>query len=254
LTDHVRIDIDGAIAHIVLDRPERLNALTFGMLTDIEEACSRIEASDARCVILQGRGSSFCAGMDLDTFRTGPLLTADPDRRYDAASLGRRAADALASLSAVTIAAVHGHVVGGAVVLAAACDLLVAEWSTEFSIPEVDLGIPLAWGGVERLVPTIGAMRTKELVMTGRTFHAEEAASWGLVTRLVENGTVLASSENLAGVIAEKPRFPVTITKRHVAEVVAGDTSRDDALGLIAALEDDEAARHRDRHLDRGTH
>lgn len=251
VTDHVRTEIQGDIAHIVLARPERLNALTLAMLAAIEQACGAIAESNARTVVIRGDGRSFCAGMDLEAFRSGPLLTADPERRYDAASLGRSATDAIAGLPQVTVAALHGHVVGGGVVLAAACDFAVADWSATLSIPEIDVGIPLAWGGIERLVAAVGPMRAKELVMTGRRFTAEEAASWGLVTRLVPDGEALDGALDLAAVIAGKPRFPIATTKRHVAEVASGDSSRDDAMGLVAAMEDPESAAMREQYLAR---
>src|SRR5690606_19166115 len=103
---------------------------------------------------------------------------ADP---REAADAGRRAADALEAMRPVTVARIHGHCVGGAVVLAAACDLRVAAASTRFAIPEVDLGIPLAWGGIPRLVREIGPALTKELVMTCRPFGADEAKAAGLL-------------------------------------------------------------------------
>jgi enoyl-CoA hydratase/carnithine racemase len=256
--DNVQVEVDGAIARIRLDRPEKLNALTLDMLASLSRAAAEIAASDARVVILSGSGRAFTSGFDVETFASGPLFHADPDKRYDAATLGRTAADAIEALPQVAIAAMHGHVVGGGVVLAAACDLRVAERSTRFSIPEVDVGIPLAWGGIARLVREIGPARTKDLVMTGRTFDAKEAYEAGLVTSLVDDGEAVDEAERLAGVIAAKARFPITITKRSVAEVIVGDTSRDDALGLLAAIEDPESGRRRADYLrefgvDRGT-
>ncbi len=252
--ESVRVDDDeGTVVSIVLDRAERLNALTLAMLQDIREACHRIAATEARVVILRGEGSSFSAGMDLDTFREGPLLSADPDRRYDAAALGRSTAEAIAALPQVTIAALHGHVYGGGVVLAGSCDILIAEEDAIFSIPEIDVGIPLAWGGIEMLVRCIGPTRTKELVMTGRTFTASEACSWGLINTVVPAGHALEEACTVANTIASKARFAITTTKRHVAEVARGDHSRDDALGLVAAFEDTEAATRRREYLDRFT-
>jgi enoyl-CoA hydratase/carnithine racemase len=251
--EHISIDIGGAIATITLDRPERRNALTLAMLRDLEAAAGTVAASEARVVILRGVGKGFSAGMDLATFADGPLMGADPDRRYDAAHLGRAAVDALASIPQVSIASLHGHVVGGGVVLAAACDLRIADEPTAFVIPEIDVGIPLAWGGLERLVAEIGPARTKEIVMTGRRFSAAEAHAWGLVNTVVPEGGSLEAAMDLAGIIASKARFPITTTKRHVAEIVAGDTSRDDAIGLVAAIEDPEASARRVAYLERFT-
>lgn len=249
--DQTTVDIGEPLATITLDRPDHLNAITITMLAELEAAANAVAASDARVVIVRGAGRAFTAGMDLATFTRGPLHDADPDRRYDAAHLGRTATDALAATPQVSIAALHGHVVGGGVVLAAACDLRIAEESTVFSIPEIDVGIPLAWGGLRRLVNEIGPSRTKELVMTGRPFTAHEARSWGLVTTVVPDGSAFAAATELATSLAAKARFPITTTKRHVAEITAGDATRDDALGLVAAIEDPESASKRADYLDR---
>ncbi len=93
-------------------------------------------------------------------------------------------------------------------VIAAACDFAVADWSASFSIPEIDVGIPLAWGGIERLVAAVGPMRTKELVMTGRRFTAEEAASWGLITRVVPDGESRDAALDLAHTLQTQSVIP----------------------------------------------
>jgi enoyl-CoA hydratase/carnithine racemase len=109
----------------------------------------------------------------------------------------------------------------------------------------------LAWGGLERLVRDMGPARTKELVMTGRRFTATEALSFGFITRVVEDGNAYGEAQRLASTIASKPRFPVTTTKRHIAEIVAGDLTRDDALSLLAAMEDEESREVRRAYLER---
>jgi enoyl-CoA hydratase/carnithine racemase len=249
--ERVILGIEGRLATIALNRPDKLNALTLRMLADLETAAHDVAGSDARVVVIMGHGRAFTAGMDLDTFRSGQLFQADADLRYDAASLGANAAAAIEGLPQVTIAALQGSVIGGGVVLAAACDLRVAERSTTFAIPEVDVGIPLAWGGIERLVREFGPAMTKELVITCRPFSAGEAQTAGFVNRIVDDGLAIQTALDLAEAIAAKPRFPVRTTKQHVSEIVAGDMSRDDALGLLAAIEDPESARARAAYLAR---
>ncbi|NHZ71069.1 MAG: enoyl-CoA hydratase/isomerase family protein, partial [Proteobacteria bacterium] len=195
--EHLDIETDGTITTVTLDRPQRLNALSIGMLAELEQAAGHIARTDARVVILTGSGTTFSAGMDLATFTDGVLFDADADLRYDAAELGGNAADAIEGIPQVTIAALRGHVVGGGVVLAAACDLRIAEEGTIFLIPEIDLGIPLAWGGIERLVREIGAARTRELVMTGRPFTAEEAREAGFLNTIVPQDQAEAATREL---------------------------------------------------------
>jgi len=248
--EHIDVQFGDPITTIILDRPTKLNAITLTMLSELIEAAERISRSDARVVVLSGTGTSFSGGMDIETFSTGALVQPDPDIRYDAANLGGEAAAVLESLPQVAIAALCGHVVGGGIVLAAACDLRIAEENTVFSIPEVDIGIPLAWGGIERLVREIGPAKTKELVLTCRPFSAEEAQHLGFINSVVGQGEAMNAAIDLAETIAAKSRFAVTTTKRHVAEILKGDLTRDDALGLVAAIEDPSWQGHRDRYME----
>jgi len=249
--EYLEIDLSGPIATIALNRPEKLNALSLQMLAEIEQAADLVAGSDSRAVVFSGNGSSFSAGMDLETFSDGVLFQTDNDLRYDAASLGGKVADAIERIPQATVVALQGNVVGGGIVLASACDLRVAEEGTVFSIPEIDLGIPLAWGGIERLVREIGPARTREFVMTCRPFTVEEAQAAGFVNNIVGAGEALAAATHLAETVAAKARLPITTTKRHIAEILSGDTSRDDAMGLLAAIEDPESVALRDEYVRR---
>ena len=249
--EYLEVDLSGPIATIALSRPEKLNALSLQMLAELELVAELAAQSDARAVVLYGKGSSFSAGMDLETFTDGVLFQTDADLQYDAASLGGKVADAIENIPQVTVVALQGNVVGGGIVLAAACDLRIAEEGTVFSIPEVDLGIPLAWGGIERLVREIGPTRTKEFVMTCRPFSVEEAQATGFINNIVGPGEALSAAMHVAETIAAKARLPITTTKRHIAEVLTGDTSRDDAMGLLAAIDDPECAALRESYVRR---
>src|SRR4029078_9907453 len=114
---------------------------------------------------------------------------------------GWRMCRALEELRAVTVARIQGWCVGGGVVLAAVCDLRIAAEDARFSIPEVELGVPLAWGGIPRLVREIGPAMTKELVMTCRPFTAQEAKAMGFVNRVVPLAELDQQVEQLAAEI-----------------------------------------------------
>ena len=173
---------DDAIGSITLNRPERLNALSRQTLRELAEAARWFDTQPrVKVVIVGGSGRAFCAGFDLNDFAS-PDPTATP---RDEADLGRLMAEAITDMRALTIAAIKGRCVGGGVVLAGACDLRVAADDTIFSIPEVDLGIPLAWGGIPRLVREIGPAFTKELVLTCREFGPDEAHQLRFVNRVV---------------------------------------------------------------------
>ncbi len=235
----LEVRLDGTIGTLELARPDKLNPLSATCLAELAEAARWFDTTDARVVVVRGQGRCFSAGADLSTF-AGP---ADP--RYslrDAADLGRLMADAIEGMKAVTIAAVRGWCVGGGLVLAAACDLRIAAADARFSIPEVDLGIPLAWGGIPRLVREIGPMRTKDLVMTCRPFGADEAVSAGFLTDVVEPDDLDGAVDELARSLAAKAPYTLWATKRHVDAVTSAmvglDRSWGDADSLAFAFRD----------------
>jgi enoyl-CoA hydratase/carnithine racemase len=199
-------------------------------------------------VIVSGAGRAFSAGADLGSF-TGSQEV--PIR--EAADLGREMADALEGMRALTIAAIRGWCIGGGLVLAAACDLRIAADDARFSIPEVDLGIPLAWGGIPRLVREIGPALTKELVLTCRPFDAAEAKAAGFLNRLVAPEALDQAALDLARSVAAKASHAIFSTKRHVNAVtdqmVGTMRSWSDADGLVTAFGDEECAKARNAYL-----
>ncbi len=245
----LEVSVDGPIGRLWLNRPDRLNALSTRLLQEVALAARWFDAQEAvRVVIVGGRGRAFSGGADLASF---PSL--DHPGLRDAADAGRQMAEALEAMRAPCIARIHGWCVGGALVLAAACDLRVAADTARFSIPEVDLGIPLAWGGIERLVREIGPALTKELVITCRVFDAAEARMAGFLNRVVDENSLDSAVNDLAAEIAARPRLPVFATKRHTnvvtAQMVGADRAWSDADSLIAALVDPECSAAREHYI-----
>ncbi len=245
------LDIEraGERATLRLNRPEKMNALSSTVLQEIIDACAELNQAPApRVVVIAGRGRSFSAGADLEGFPGVGDATA-----RDMADLGRRMAEAVEGLSAITIARIQGWCVGGGVVLAAACDLRIATVDARFSIPEVDLGIPLAWGGIPRLVREIGPALAKELVITCRPFGAEEAKAAGFLNHCVSADQLDTVVDELATTISAKPRFAVEATKRHVDAVTATQVglarSWADADSLLTGLADPEGIEAREAYL-----
>jgi enoyl-CoA hydratase/carnithine racemase len=230
------------VATLLLDRPERLNALSRELLRELVTACRWFDQETSiKVVVVRGAGRAFSAGFDLADFQ-GLDGSVSP---RDTADLGRLAADVLTDVRPVTVGALHGHVVGGGLVLAAACDFRIAADDVRFSIPEVDLGIPLAWGGIPRLVRELGPAVTKELVLTCRPFGAEEARSLRFLNRVVPAADLVAEAGALAAELADKPWFSLRATKQHVnavMEEIAGTRrNANDADTLVAALGDAES-------------
>ncbi len=233
--------VDGQIGWLKLNRPEKLNPLSTQCLEELIGAAAWFDGhDDIRVVVVHGAGRAFTAGAALASFG-GPTGTLP----RSAADAGRRMAEAIEQMQAVTIAAVHGHCIGGGVVLAAACDLRVAAESTNFAIPEVDLGIPLAWGGIQRLVREIGPAATRELVMTCRPFTALEAHVRGMVNTVSADDAYLTDAEELAHKLARKSRLTLRATLQAVdaaaEELVSTGTAWSDADSLVNALHDEES-------------
>lgn len=241
------LDARAPIAHLRLNRADRLNALSPTMLAELVSAAEAVAASDGvKVLVVSGAGRAFCAGFDLDA------AGGEPDR--DRIDLGRRMADAVGGIPAVTIAAIHGHCVGGGLVLAAACDIRLATEDTRFSIPEVDLGIPLAWGGIPRLVRELGPALTKELVLSCRPFTAVEAHAARFINRVVPEDELEQQVEALAENLATKSQFLIRHTKRLVDALVeeaysTGQSFRD-AEVTLAALADEESRAAMLRYLE----
>jgi enoyl-CoA hydratase/carnithine racemase len=243
----LRVSADGAVGGLVLDRPDKLNAMSRGMLQELVDAAHFFDAErDVKVVVIRGEGRAFSAGADLSAMGSG---------ERDDVDLGRRMAEAIGAMRAMTIAAVHGHCVGGAVVLATACDLRVASEDARFSIPEVDLGIPLTWSGIPRLVRELGPAVTKELVLTCRPFDAAEAKALRFVNRIVPRAQLDAEVAALAAKLASQPAYALELTKRHVNAVAeeagATDRSSAEAETLLEALRDDESLAAMRRYLER---
>jgi enoyl-CoA hydratase/carnithine racemase len=197
-------DTDKAVCRITLNRPEKLNALNDAIRAGLQEAVDELGTrSDVRVVVLAGAGRAFSAGADLREGIALPAADALGQRRQS--GRWQRLLEDLERIPQVTIAELHGHVIGGATLLAAACDLRVAADDVSIAIPEVAIGIPLTWAGLPRLAREIGLPRTRELVMTGRRLQATEAQMWGYVHRVVEPGDLRAAVEALAGELLAQP-------------------------------------------------
>jgi enoyl-CoA hydratase/carnithine racemase len=213
-------ELDGLVT-ITLNRPEKLNAINGAMHRELQQACLELrEDSKARVVIVAGAGRAFSAGADL-----GGPPGASPSPlagRYASdsvldervrSSVGNRTAAALEGLDQVTIGAVNGLAIGGAVVFLACLDIRLAAASAWFSIPEVDLDIPLTWNALPRLMRELGPARTKELVMTCDRFSAEDALRWGFVNHIVPDAELLPRARELAAKLLAKDPLSLALTK-----------------------------------------
>lgn len=246
----LRVEVADRVGRLTLSQPAKLNPLGTVPLAEIASAAAWFDTTDAVVVIVTGEGRAFSSGFDLTEFGGGGTSQLSGREQAD---LGRLMAEAMERMSALTIAAIKGPCIGGGVVLAGTCDLRIAADDTMFKIPEVDLGIPLAWGGIPRLVREVGPAITRELVLTCRPFDADEARSIGFVNRVVPRADLETAVDELARSIADKAPSVVRATKRQVNVVIeemastAGAWADADLLG--AALADPEARAAAQRYL-----
>lgn len=241
-SEHLRVTLDGTVGRIVLARPAKLNALNRALLEELALAAAWFdEDANVKVVAISGEGSSFSAGFDLND----PSWS-DLGRPEQSAVAGRAMAEAIGSMRALTIASIHGHCIGGGVVLASACDLRVVAAGATFRIPEVDLGIPLFWTGVPRLTRELGPALTKELILTGRAFGADEARLIRFANRVVADDELGDHTSALAAELASKPALVLRMTKRQVEDAAPSlpitDAGADrDVADLAAAFADPES-------------
>lgn len=208
----VHIDIQGHVATVVLQRPERRNAVdrvTADALLDAVKSVERNE--DVHVGVLWGAGGTFCAGADLQAFASGTPNQLEPD---GPAPMG----PSRLQTQKPWIAAIAGHAVAGGLELALWCDLRVAEQDAILGVFCRRWGVPLIDGGTVRLPRLVGEGRALDLILTGRPVHADEALAMGLVNRVVPNGMARAAAEELAAAIATHPQRCLRADRRSVLE------------------------------------
>jgi enoyl-CoA hydratase len=211
----VRVEQDGPVTVVTLDRPEVANAIDRPTATALADAFRAFDADDDRHVaVLTGANGTFCAGADLKAMRTG-----DPDRitRIEPDGDGPVGPTRL-QLAKPVIAAVEGHAVAGGLELAAWCDLRVAADDAVFGVYCRRWGIPLMDGGTVRLTRLLGQSHALDLVLTGRGVSGDEARTMGLVNRLTPPGQALAGALELARQLAALPQAALRHDRASVYE------------------------------------
>ena len=227
----VRVEVDGRVATVTLDRPEALNAISTELAVALAEAVEPLATDPGvRAVVLTGAGErAFCVGADLKQ-RAG----FDDHGWFVQREAFRRGFAAVRRCPLPTVAAVRGFALGGGTELALACDLVVAAEDATFGLPEVRLGLVPAGGGTQLLVRRVGRSAARDLVLTGRRVGAEEARQLGLADRVVPRAEVLATATALAAEIAGNA--PTAVRMAKWALEVGGD------LPVEAAMEVEDQA------------
>lgn len=197
----VDVAMDGPVWTVVINRPDKRNAVDPETALQLRAAFDAFEADETAAVaILTGAGGTFCAGFDLAVAASGEGKRYDPEGEGPMGPTRRL-------LSKPVIAAVEGHAVAGGLELALWCDLRVAAEDATFGVFCRRWGVPLIDGGTVRLPRIVGQGRALDMILTGRAVGAAEALSWGLADRVTPKGMALAKAHELAVQIAAFPQL-----------------------------------------------
>jgi enoyl-CoA hydratase/carnithine racemase len=206
----IRVERDGKVAIVKIDRPEKRNALSPDVMSALASAFAKLDADpEAGCIVLAGSDEVFAAGADIKAMAERSfqdVLTASTMPFWQQ----------LAACRTPVIAAVSGFALGGGCELALLCDMIVASETAEFGQPEITLGIIPGGGGSQRLARVIGKQRTMELVLTGRRIDAKEALRLGFVNVVTPKKKWLEEAIELAQVIARRPPLAARLAKQAV--------------------------------------
>ena len=216
----IKTRIEGELAYLILNRPEKRNAINQAMLRAIPEALDELDRPEVRAIVLYGEGQAFSAGIDFTSLSNDSGARGGEGGGPDMQRFRRFVAESQASLNRLesiekpVIGALHGFVGGLGLELALACDARIAASGARLGMPEVRIGLVPDVGGTTRLTRTVGYAFAKELIMTARMIDAEKAEKIGLVNRVVAEGTHLAAAEELAREMARNAPLAVGLAKR----------------------------------------
>jgi enoyl-CoA hydratase/carnithine racemase len=226
----LRVERDGPVVVITVDRPKARNALAAGTIEELDAALGELARSDASVAVLTGAGDrAFISGGDLKE------LEGQRGKEFAAAMAAgmRRTLDRIAELPIPVIAAVNGAALGGGAETAIACDFRIAVNDARIGFTQVLLGLMPAWGGIERLAESTGRSRALYLLLTGTVLSGREAAAWGLVEESVPRPDFESRWRALAAQVARAPRPALAGIK--AAMQAAHPGSRPDLAGPAVA-------------------
>jgi enoyl-CoA hydratase len=206
---------EDGVAILVINRVDKLNALSHQLAVELTQEISRLEADDSlRVVILTGAGElAFSAGTDI-----AELDALTEAEALELSAHGQQLCDRIDSFPVPVIAAVNGVAAGGGCELALACHLRIASKLATFSLPETKLGIIPAYGGTQRLPRDIGVARALEAMLAGKVIDAQSAFDFGLINRLVDPPQLMSETVSLANEIASLAPLAVRACLKAVSE------------------------------------
>ncbi|MDO4779239.1 MAG: enoyl-CoA hydratase-related protein [Tissierellia bacterium] len=229
--EFVKVEVNGFVATVTIDRPKALNALNSQVLKELGEAFDGIDTNVVRAVVLTGSGDkSFVAGADI-----AEMKEMNEKEGYEFGKFGNDVFRKIEVFPIPVIAAVNGFALGGGNELAMSCDIRLASDNAMFGQPEVGLGITAGFGGTQRLARLIGSVsKAKELLYTAKLIKADEAYRLGLVSDVYTQEELMPKALKLASTIAAQAPIAVRNTKKAVNEGL--EVGMDEAIIIEAKM------------------
>ncbi|MCY4070048.1 MAG: enoyl-CoA hydratase-related protein [Chloroflexi bacterium] len=235
----INFSVQGHIAHIQLNRPEKLNAIDRDMLVELSEYVEQVDRSvEARVVVLRASGErAFCVGADIHAWTS--LAPLDMWRRW--IRDGHRLFDRISALRQPVIAVLNGFTLGGGLELALAADIRLAAAEIELGFPEVSIATVPGWGGTHRLPALIGAGRAKQMIFSAQRISAATAEHWGLVNEVLPPDQLDGRADELARQIAANAPLAVQFAKQAINGALQGaaGSTLEALAGALAAHSQD---------------
>jgi len=235
--DHIQTDLQNGVLHLILNRPEKKNALTSAMYTSLVEALARADSDDSiRVIVLRGNGDSFTAGNDIEDFVQKPWQgqSVPPAEQF---------IRAVAFARKPVIAAAHGLAVGIGTTILLHCDLVYAAEETRFMMPFINLAIIPEAGSTLLLPNMIGHQRAAELFLLAEPFSAQRAYELGIVNRVLPASDLLSAVDAAAQTLTEKPAAAIRLAKQMMKQHLRADLDRvirEEVLAIAGQLESPE--------------
>jgi len=223
--ENILLDIEGTVAILTVNRPQKMNAVNNATVEELDQAVAQVEKNpDLRVLILTGAGEkAFVAGADINEVNNRDAVTGRAETRRRQEVYSR-----IENLEIPSIAAINGFALGTGLELAMVCSIRIASTKALLGQPEVKLGIMPGAGGTQRLPKLVGMGRAMELILTGDPIKADAALAMGLVNKVVEPDQLMAEAKKLAETIAARPKLAIQYAKEAVLRSGEGSL----AIGL----------------------
>lgn len=210
----IETSIDSGIGSIYLNRPRQYNSLNRAMVREIMQAMEQFDRDDSvQVIVVAGHGKAFSSGADIDEMASDDAVRLELLNQFSDW-------DRIALIKKPIIGSVKGFVFGGGFELALCCDILIAAEDTEFSFPEINLGVMPGAGGTQRLTKLVGRTKALEWIWSAARITADEALAHGIINKIVQPEILIEETQKMATMLAQKPALAVRLIKESVNKAV----------------------------------